>query len=204
MLVVAATASIARPVPNEGTPLRPNAHNHCLASLNAVQVTVFAPDNDAFARALVALKTTAAAFLAPSNAGLVTSILQYHIVDFKALSTDLKMGDTAVNTLSEWCFHAFTHACMHAKPALLFAWHARMLGCTPCMTIYGCMHACMVQLREAGWVGCHAFILHACCAMARHATMSTLHNMALPDGDERLARHNATPLTPCLAHAAGS
>jgi len=71
-----------------------------------VQVTVFAPDNDAFARALVALNTTAAAFLAPSNAGLVTHILQYHIVDFKALSTDLKMGDTAVNTLSEWCFHA--------------------------------------------------------------------------------------------------
>jgi uncharacterized surface protein with fasciclin (FAS1) repeats len=86
-----------------------------------VQVTVFAPDNDAFARALVALNTTAAAFLAPSNAGPVTSILQYHIVDFKALSTDLKMGDTAVNTLSEWCRHACTHACMHAEPALTFA-----------------------------------------------------------------------------------
>ena len=124
---------------------------HPLGSLNAVQVTVFAPDNDAFARALVALNTTAAAFLAPSNAGLVTSILQYHIVDFKALSTDLKMGDTAANTLSEWCFHACTHDCMHAKPALPFAWHARMLGCTPCMTIYGCMRAWCRSEKQDGW-----------------------------------------------------
>ena len=116
---------------------------HPLGSLNAVQVTVFAPDNDAFARALVALNTTAAAFLAPSNAGLVTSILQYHIVDFKALSTDLKMGDTAANTLSEWCFHAGTHACEACAPIC----------------------------------------------------MASLHLMALPDGDERRARHNATPLT---------
>ena len=75
---------------------------------------MFAPDNGAFARALVALKTTAAAFLVPGNSDLVTSILQYHVVGFKALSTDLKMGDTAVSTLSEWCLHA----CMHTKPAL--------------------------------------------------------------------------------------
>lgn len=117
--------------------LRPIAHKHGLGSLppilNVMQVTVFAPTNDAFARALVALNTTAAAFLAPANAGVVTSILQYHIVDFKALSTDLQMGDTAVNTLSAWRFHACMTACAH-----------------------DCRHACMRGLRS------HLRGMHAC------------------------------------------
>ena len=110
---------------------------------------MFAPDNDAFARALVALKTTAAAFLVPGNSDLVTSILQYHVVGFKALSTDLKMGDTPVSTLSECCFHA----CMHTQPALpcTHAW----LHTVHVQWIAACIHGAFPRARAAPWHGIH-------------------------------------------------
>jgi hypothetical protein len=137
---------------------------------------VFAPDNDAFARALVALNTTATAFLVPGNSDLLTSILQYHIVGFKALSTDLKMGDTAVSTFSECCFHA-SEACAPTCVARTHAWLHTLHG----QWMDACIHGAFPRSRARAvpWHG-----------------MPLLHVLALPYDDVCLALYNATPLSP--------
>jgi uncharacterized surface protein with fasciclin (FAS1) repeats len=56
-------------------------------------LTVFAPTDDAFATALDALGLTAEELLGDTET--LTSILTYHVVDGKVLSTDLSDGMTA-------------------------------------------------------------------------------------------------------------
>ncbi len=58
----------------------------------SAEFTVFAPDNDAFDAAITALGTTAADLLA--NTELLTSILQYHVLDSEVKAEGLPMTGT--------------------------------------------------------------------------------------------------------------